>query len=384
MMLNFFMAILPIAIEIGIASGLILLLIRRYNARKSLTRRAGYESKQLISQRRATDYALLAGEMDKLFYSKAVYHPARWYTLPPNYRGIYVATDQYGLRIDRENVSDAAAKILFYGGSTMFSTTTRNEGAISNLVQQLLHPEMVNVLNYGMGGYSTYAEIGAFCEAIRRETNVRLAVFYDGVNETAMYLEMLQSGMRETFFRHAGWPYMAVTQAALRNFVRFQHTYHRTHKSLAARLCNNISVSSYIENLAERDIYEHAKQIVDDYVTNVRVIHAIGREFGISCLFIWQPDIFTTRKHLTTREKQIAESCPSILGAISRRVRNSVLNHPELQKLGLIDGTRWLDGLEGDHFFDYCHVSEEANEQIANEIAKVLRTKTSAAWWKYS
>ncbi len=130
-----------------------------------------------ISKRSAVDYPVLAKEMSDLYYSLPRYHPTRWYTPPSNYRGKYVTTDRYGLRIDRKVVKSDATKILFFGGSTMFSTTTRDQGAIPEIINRRLRLDKTICLNYGIGGYSTYAEIGAFCEALRREKNCKIAVF---------------------------------------------------------------------------------------------------------------------------------------------------------------------------------------------------------------
>jgi hypothetical protein len=345
--------------------------------------------KNAISSRRNTDYSALAIEMEELFYSNAKYHPTRWYTAPPKYRGVYVTTDSGGWRFDRTTIPEGAAKLLCFGGSTMFSTTTRDQGAIPAMLQRHLAPGVACVLNYGMGGYSTYAEIGAFCEAMRREKNVALAIFYDGVNETAMYLEMLMHRREQTFLAEAGYPFMSVVRVATRNFLSEQGVVWRLAVRLAGMICRitgnrGCGGDSVGRAVPERERFYHAKRIVDGYIANLKILQGIGQSFGVGCVFVWQPDIFTTGKRLTERERRMAENYPPLLKKLSRMVYRLVVSHPTFRDLGGVDGVNWLNQLEGEHFFDYCHVSEEANEVIAAEIAKVCKRRTPAEFWKCS
>lgn len=342
--------------------------------------------KNAISLRRGTSYHKLAEEMERLYYREARFHPCRWYTLPSKYKGMYVITDEDGWRIDRSSVSDDVQKALFFGGSAMFSTTTRNEGTIPSLVQKHFDSERVNLvaLNYGMGGYSTYAEIGAFSEALRREKNVRLAVFYDGVNETAMYIEMLQYGNKFSYLGAGGWPFMSATMVGVRNF------YAETYGVWQGLLDVLEKLSSFVRKrhglvsmglqLAESELFNHAERIANNYLHNVRVLQAMGQAFGVKCIFVWQPDIFTTRKRLTEREKKILEVSPVILRELASKVYRIVMYKKKaFENILIVDGTRWLNSIEGDHFFDFCHVSEEANEVVARELAELTMKFLAAA-----
>ncbi len=336
------------------------------------------QKKDEISKRRAVNYSILAKEMGDIYYSKPRYHPTRWYTPAPNYNGKYVTTDRYGLRIDRKKVRSGAEKILFFGGSTMFSTTTRDQGAIPEIINRRLRLNKMICLNYGIGGYSTYAEISAFCEALRRETNCRIAVFYDGVNEIAMYLEMIQSRLGDDFFTHAGFPFMSVTKTALKNYID-EDIKARLPRSIGIVmdalnvLADRFSSATASISLANRDIFQHAMAIATTYEYNIRILHGIADAYSVKPLFIWQPDIFTTKKRLTQWEMQIISNYPPFMPELTQKVKNLVIHNATLVGYGLIDGTGWLDDLIGDHFYDYCHVSEEANEIIAYEIERLIR-----------
>jgi hypothetical protein len=347
------------------------------------------EGKKSISARKGIDYAVLAAEMEQLFYFNAQYHPTRWYTAASDYRGVYVTTDPWGWRIDRTTIPEGAAKLLCFGGSTMFSTTTGDEGTIPAKLQQRLVSDRACALNYGMGGYSTYAEIGAFCEALRRERNVTLAIFYEGVNEIAMHLEMLMHRREKTFLADAGYPFMTVVRVAIRNYLKEQGVVWRAAAWLAGKACRMLggrgcepAIAQEGRIIAERDLFEHARRVVEGYITNIRILRGIGEVFGVPCIFVWQPDIFSTRKRLTEREHQILENAQPTLRTLSTMVHRLVVAHPTFTALGGVDATAWLDSLEGEHFFDYCHVSEEANEVIAEKLAGICESRTPTSFWR--
>lgn len=345
-------------------------------------------SQDIISDRYGTDFSALAKEVGAIYFEKARYNPIRWYSLPSNYRGRYVTTDEFGLRNQRARNSLSTAKILFFGNSTMFSTKTRDSGSIPSIINRQLMPELAEALNYGVGGYSTYAEVGAFCEAIRREKNVSMAVFYDGVNEIAMYVDMIQAGQQGKFYEHAGYPFMSVTRTALKNFLEdtekrryYPNTLEFAYLA-ADWLKHKFGHAPKCPSFPDEDLRPHAARIVDSYVANVRILQALGREFGITCAFIWQPDIFTTGKALTQRETALIARHPAFVQELTRLVKTLVVTHAALNEIGLIDATSWIDELEGDHFFDFCHVSEEANELIAHEIGKICRRATPSMLWR--
>ncbi len=98
----------------------------------------------------------------------------------------------------------------------------------------------------------------------------------------------------------------------------------------------------------------------------------MSRSNGIIPVFLWHPDIFLTGKKLTAREAAIAESRPAALRDLTRAVYRRVIQEPRLKRLHFFDVSRQFDQLEGDHFFDYSHVSEEANEVMARRIGEIL------------
>lgn len=340
-----------------------------------------WQSVEVISARYGVDHGVLAREMEALYYQHARYHPGRWYALPANYRGTYVRTDAYGFRIDRDPAQTDTNKIGLFGGSTMFSTTTRQEGTIAHALSRLVGSG-VGVMNYGMGGYSTSAELPTLIEAVRIDSELRAALFYDGVNEVGRYLELLQDQRDEAFYPLVGYPFDKTLRVALGNeagglpyrpktlvLADFVHSYVRKLRGL----------QKLAEKSGAQDIEAVARRITELYVANIQAIDALARARSITPVFLWQPDIFLTRKKLTPREVALRDGRPAMLKALTLAVHRQVVADERLKRLAFFDVSDVLDPLQGEHFFDYCHVSEEANAVIAARMAAVLRQAAPAA-----
>lgn len=342
-----------------------------------------WQSVEAISSRYGVDHTVLAREMEDLYYVRARYHPARWYALPADYRGTYVRTDAYGFRIDRDATLADKEKIALFGGSTMFSTTTRQEGTIAAALQHLVNNGKVHVMNYGIGGYSTSAELPSLLEAMRVDHGIRVAVFYDGVNEVGRYLELLQDQRDEAFYPLVGYPFDKALRVALDNESGGSWLSYRPKTLVLADFIRvyvhkMLGLRKLAEQGTARDIEGVAHRVTDLYVANVQAIDAIARANGITPVFLWQPDIFLTKKKLTLHEQALRDGRPELLKALTHAVHRQVVTDARLGKLTFFDASDVLDGLEGEHFYDYCHVSEEANAVIAARMVTLLRKAVPA------
>ncbi len=329
-----------------------------------------------ISLRNGVDHDALVGEMESLYYSQARYHPARWYALPADYQGKYVRTDAFGFRIDRTKEISGKPVVGLFGGSTMFSTTTRQEGTIPAALSRMIGGRLA-ILNYGVGGYSTSAEIPTLIEASRIDRGMRVAVFYDGVNEVGRFLELVQDERKDAFLPVVGYPFDRTLRVALDNAPGRSWLPYRPKVIILAEYFRLIwrkvqSTNSPVAQADTREMDALAQKVVDLYVANVEVLDAVSRANGIIPVFLWQPDIFLTGKRLTPREVQIASSRPVVLRELTRAVFSRVTTDPRIKRFNFFDVSGQFDQLEGDHFFDYCHVSEEANEVMARRIGEIL------------
>lgn len=349
------------------------------------TRKLGHaRSREPIDRRDGVEYGDLHAEMDALYRTAVRHHPYRWYALPANFRGEYVVTDSLGFRNETDPADDAAAVWAFFGGSTMFGTGNRQPNTIVSHLRRLHGDRSVSLRNMGVGGYSTSAELALFVETTRLVPGVRVAVFYDGVNEVARYIESRQDGEVSPTYDVLGYPLMDPMIYAAQNGPLARGLLPSRTVELVSLMAERVARSrrSFFAAADRASIERHASTIADIYVENIRMIRAIGAARGIRTMFFWQPDLFTTRKPLTEREEAIQRGLGAVghlTEAVLRRVEERVRDEPDLAA-AFAPITDALDGLgRQDHFYDYCHLSSAGNEAVARVLLRALTSEPRGA-----
>jgi hypothetical protein len=349
--------------------------------------------KREIFQRYGVDPDKIFIDHADVYENLVGYHPYRWYSLPAGYKGNYTVLDQGGFRIDRGKVSGSTDKIAFFGGSTMYSISTRQEGSIPALFDGLLDNTKAQALNYGVGGYSSTTEMIAFIEALRQGEKIKYAVFYDGVNEIAMYAEKLQHIGQPGYYDVFGYPFQDVTRKGILNTYRF-----RTGEPL---LKSFLLAEKVIKRIRERfrqdkpgddslrvsaeNVTEHADRIINIYIHNMKDIKALADACGVVPVFFWQPSIFTCQKAEFSDYEQRMLSEPSLraIEMLSDEILRRLPAAVELEGVHFYDLSGSLDTLDDrNHFYDWCHISEDANRTVAETMAGHLHGVLPAEYWR--
>jgi hypothetical protein len=197
--------------------------------------------------------------------SNNVFFPTRWYTNMPNFNGKYVVTDGSGFRIDKKLLVNSRS-IGFFGGSTMFSVVTKQSETIPDQFQLT----GFDTLNFGVGGYSTTAELPTFIEALNKYPNIKVAVFYDGVNEVARYVELVQDEASVELFKSVGYYYKALAKTSVLDLrdtnINFTSSFFELWSRLVTKLFNS---GVKLENV---DWDKVSTVISDEYLTNIEFI----------------------------------------------------------------------------------------------------------------
>lgn len=309
-------------------------------------------------------------EMAFLFGDSKNEHPYRWYSLIPNYRGRYVTTDEKGFRIDRATINTTIPKIGFFGGSTMFSTRTAQDGSIPECFNRM-PGRGLQALNFGLGYYSSTAELTTFIEVVRREP-LQYAVFYDGVNEIARYIELLQGGEKkdQVYSDVLGFR-PQINEQLVTRVLRHSYVYRfiseRVHRTIPRNRNANVMMTPEV-------VEAHADNILRIYKDNIKTINAVAEAYGVRTLFFWQPDLVTTKKLLSEYERKVRddpalEAYRFLALSLQRKIRTD----NDLGRYSFFDISNALDGLSDEtHFFDPYHVTADANRVIAVRISELL------------
>ena len=300
--------------------------------------------------------------------SNNVFFPTRWYTNMLNFNGKYVVTDGSGFRIDRKLLVNSRS-IGFFGGSTMFSVVTRQ----SETIPDQFKLTGFDSLNFGVGGYSTTAELPTFIEALKKYPNIKVAVFYDGVNESARYVELVQDEASVELFKSVGYYYKALAKTSVLDLKDTNINFKSSFIELWSRLVTKL-FSSHVK-LENVDWDKVSTVIADEYLTNIEFIQIISAGRGVRTFFFWQPNIFTTKKNLTNFESSIIFEDKTIMPDLARKVREKVISDPRFKKLNIIDLTNALDGSKEEVFYDWCHMNGSGNKIIAKRINSIISNR---------
>lgn len=285
---------------------------------------------------------------------KFEYSPYVGYKKIP-YQGKYINVDNNSIRKTFPNCfnkSGKSIKIFVFGGSTIWGSDVKDEETVPSYLSGYLCNKglTVNVTNFGEEGYSLTEELIRLELQLRGGNYPDIVVFYDGVNEV---FNSYQNGI-------AGTP--------LNYQDRIDDFNSRNKLNLKEAILN----SNFVKKILSKIIKPPQKKIVlkenidgdttSIYINDTKIIKALEKGYGFKSFFYWQPAVFT-KSNLSDEEKKIFvyEGYADLYNNVTNKLK------PE-------DDVRDLSGLFNNKnntiFTDFCHVTNEGNNIIAETIGK--------------
>lgn len=285
------------------------------------------------------------------------------------YSGKYVNIDENGLRYtwNSKNSSNDPINIYFFGGSTTWGTGARDNYTIPSLVSKYLFENNINaeVTNYGETGFQNTQETIFLMLELRKETP-DIVIFYDGVNDV---YSAYQNKM-------AGVPQHGAVLACKNKYINYAVTMYTGHSYfwqcftyLKNKVIGTRDKSVHATDNAIENKEELAEEVIDVYSHNIKMIHALEKEYGFKAYFFWQPCLYT-KKHLSETEENLTEQQLEI-----SQLYNLGVNHSHLklnEDTSFIDISNIFDNHNETVFIDWCHLGENGNEIVANKIGKTI------------
>jgi hypothetical protein len=347
--------------------------------------KATYQNQQeihIIFKKYDVDCDVLYKELSYLFYKTILFHPYRWFSCIKNFNGKYVKTDEYGWRIDRSKVSKDVTKIACFGGSTMFSST-EDTGTIPYHLNSRINTDQVIALNFGVGGYSSTAELMSFIEVVRYEKNIHYAIFYDGVNDVLRYIEYKQRNPSDRIYHYVGYPYPYVSDKSMRNHLHVPDLRRLIYipyslKFIKQLLVYNILPKSIASSQVITDYDKEANIITQMYIDNVKDITVLCKANNITPIFLLQPNIFTLSKRLFNERVGITldydkKFSDVDLEKLMKLVYYKIANRSELKDKFFYDISDSLNNSPPDEYYiDDCHLFSNGNKIVADRILSIM------------
>lgn len=253
---------------------------------------------------------------------------------------------------------------------------------IQSLIVSLLSTSSVpvKVVNQGQLGYNSTQELIALIRECQSGNAPDIAIFYDGVNDINACGSNLKPGVPARDFM-LGPAFDAFQDPTLWRTA----TIYATRCPLARRLAPGWwegGASRMREHFKHYPPQQFAADIARTYIANVVMASAIGETFGFKCVFFWQPCLLT-KQSLTETERRLfshhegEQQFFRLVHDLVRQEKEHLVKHGFAEvghELFVIDQifnkAPWH---EKTAFFDLWHATDEANEQIAQEMVFPLR-----------
>lgn len=308
-------------------------------------------------------------DADKANFPATLAYYEYWvYAFRPYASATINITDFYSARLapDSAPPETADCRIWMFGGSTLADMETADALTIANQLAVSLKARglAAQVVNFGMPGFASSAELLKFQDILRRCAESRqpdAVIFYDGYNDPylgwvgkAGNLQPDLSAKLEMVVTKQFGRYLVqqVSDALGARFALWQNTVGHRLAARAAKPEQNID------------------QVVHIYLANVRMARAVAQEFGITPFFVLQP-LLTTKQPLSAREQEIynagGRALKAFVGDFYGRVRAGLAKEPDFLDLsGVLNGRTAAD------FYDECHTGPYTGEVIGRALADRL------------
>ena len=301
----------------------------------------------------------------------------------PPFHGALLNTNEGGFRRTTEPrpYNGKPIKIYVFGGSTTFGYGVPDEHTIPSYMQKILEREYPDrdflVRNYGQGFYYSSQEMLLLISLIKDGDIPDWAVFIDGANDTGqLHREHDQpwftSKVRTLWDAKRG----ASSPKTRRDFlwipmVRF--AYGLSRRLLPSKTENTAEDSHKDKGQGSKTVLggeDKLRRVVDyviqRYTSNVRIIRAICREYGIKCRFVWQPIPFYKYDRSLHRTFPYEGPIEGHWGGVYSRMKS--YTEEDFLYLG-----EMLRGVSEKVFVDDVHYNERYNEKIAARICSRLQ-----------
>lgn len=290
----------------------------------------------------------------------------------PETKGETINIDAEGLRRTYESDGSPTRTIAFFGGSTTWGTGADDFSTIPSFFAKKMAD--YKAINFGETGYVAHQSLNLFLKRYYEGFRPDVVVFYDGVNdvwnkcrrELGPYSHSREYEMR-TILKEGSSDnpesFTFIIQP-LKNFAG------KVARVLASRQ-KSASQSFYDCDEDAAKAEQVARVLLSDWMLIKTLVEGYGGEF----ISILQPHAYVSKTRLDHLElsealgRQYAAVYPKVLELLPKEFPELRANFADLR-----------NALDRDDYFyiDWCHLSPNGNEIIAERISEIVQQRTAS------
>ena len=289
------------------------------------------------------------------------------------FHGKAINIDAGGVRRSVPSACDdrAAYTVWMFGGSTIWGAGTPDWLTIPSQLAAKYEQggRKVCVRNYGEKAWvSTQETIQLMLQLKQTPKKPDLVIFYDGPADVYETYQSGRAGLHQNFDDTR--QILEGRASAGAGSFRYLLETNTAKLLLQQRLQNRMS-----KQTAARDVDALALATVRCYLDNVRLVEALGREYGFAAFFFWEPTLSTGNKHLTPEEEEARSTARRQAPGLEELNRAAYALLQSEARAPVFPIADALDAATGTVYFDEAHVTAEGNRMVAERMYETVQPK---------
>ena len=202
------------------------------------------------------------------------------------FKGRFVNVSEAGYRVTKNQgawpPSPKTFNVYLFGGSTTFGYGVPDDQTVASYLQEQFAGRSnrdVRVYNFGRGYFRSTQERILFQEMLLGRQRPDMAIFMDGLNDFARDLKPDFTPQLEQLFKAINSPWRVTLAQSISSLPISQLA-----EGVSWRFARHSAAKA-----PDAEGVDGVRARVDRYLGNKKQIEAIGREFGVPAIFIWQP-----------------------------------------------------------------------------------------------
>lgn len=283
--------------------------------------------------------------------------------------------DSSGNRVTVQSNADSEKVIRFFGGSTIWGSLVDDSNSIPSLFGKC--NTNFKIVNQGETGFNSRQSLALFTNLLIQEKPTDFMIFYDGVNDVDHLCRKqisIPGHSREVQFREA-----LTTVNSTSSYLKGRNGVVGLSKRLLTKifLAKTLILTQQIHDkifkttpisqyCCDSDL-DRANAVANHLMNTWKIAHQLAKENGISFIAILQPNIYVGQPKECYQELEQRIHLEQNFQKVYNILKKEIVNYD-----WMYDFTEIFDERDDLLYFDFCHLNEEGNEIIANEICTIV------------